>query len=278
MKSQNKKFDKIDTMLFDYFKENTNIPKDTENLQNNIKYTKHKTHFSINKVAIILITLSTLTAGIILSINNSEITKNVNKEIQSTSDQKGNDKKIFGEMVVGEGMPANDITIPENLINENYTSIVKVVVKEVSNESHIIPPTEEYYNPYVGYKSVNVDVTEVMYGDKQLIGNNTFYMTGGLVKVSEVEKYIDEEEKIKIGISKLSQQEKDEYYIDYTVEHDFELVPGEEYVLFLAKQTKNLYFIDAEGLGIFKEVKDSRATYSSTRTYKNVLTGNIFSK
>lgn len=227
---------------------------------------------------ILVMTISLAIIGNLISKSNLDVAKNTNKEMLSNFDKKGNEKKIFGEMVVGEGMTANDITIPENLINENYTSIVKVVVKEVSNESHIIPPTEEYYNPYVGYKSVNVDVTDVIYGDKQLVGNNTFYMAGGLVKISEVEKYIDEEEKIKMGISKLSQQEKDEYYIDYTVEHDFELVPGEEYVLFLAKQTKNLYFIDSEGLGIFKEVKDSRATYSSTRTYKNVLTGNIFSK
>lgn len=213
-----------------------------------------------------------------MSINNLEVAKNTNNEIQSNIDKKETERKIFGEMAVGEGMTANDITIPENLINEKYTSIVKVIVKEVSEESHIIPPTEEYYNPHVGYKSVNVDVKEVIYGDEQLVGNNTFYMTGGLVKVSEIEKYINEEEKVKMGISKLSEQEKEEYYIDYTVEHDFELIPGEEYVLFLAKQTKDLYFIDAEGLGIFKEVQDSKSVYSNSRIYKNVLTGNTFRK
>ena len=67
MKSQNNKFDEIDNMLFDYFKENKDIPEDTQNLLNNIKYTKHKTHFSISKVAIILVALSTLTTGIVFA-------------------------------------------------------------------------------------------------------------------------------------------------------------------------------------------------------------------
>lgn len=67
MKSQNNKFDEVDNMLFDYFKENKEIPKDTENLLNNIKYTKHKTHFSISKVAIILVTFATLTTGIVFA-------------------------------------------------------------------------------------------------------------------------------------------------------------------------------------------------------------------
>lgn len=237
---------------------------------------KKKIIISLSVILVIAIVLAIV--GVLVSSNDLALAGNFNKEVQSNSGKKENERKVFGEMAVGEGMTANDITIPENLINEKYTSIVKVVVKEVSEESHIIPPTKEYYNPHVGYKSINVDVKEVIYGDEQLIGNNTFYMTGGLVKISELEKYMDEEEKVKMGIAKLSQQEKEEYYIDYTVEHDFELKPGEEYVLFLAKQTKDLYFIDAEGLGIFKEVKDSKSLYSNTRTYKNVLTGNTFRK
>ncbi len=77
MKSQNNNFDEIDNMLFDYFKENKDIPKDTENMLNNIKYTKHKTHFSISKVAIILVTLSTLTTGIVFAKDIVSFFKNI---------------------------------------------------------------------------------------------------------------------------------------------------------------------------------------------------------
>lgn len=239
-----------------------------------------KKHVVIFIIVALIITISTIFTYNLITKNNLMIAKNDSEKIANNTDKTMTERKIFGEMAIGEGMTANDITIPENLINENYTSIVRVVVNEVSEEAHIIPPTEKYYNPHVGYKSINVNVKEVLYGNKQLVGDNTFYMTGGLVKISEIEKYMDEAEKIKMGISKLSQQEKEEYYIDYTVEHDFDLKPGEEYVLFLAKQTEDLYFIDAEGLGIFKEVENpnTNSTATNTRTYKNVLTGNIFNK
>lgn len=77
MKSQNNKFDEIDNMLFNHFKENKDIPKDTENLLKNIKYTKHKAHFSISKVAIILATLTTLTTGIVFAKDIVSFFKNI---------------------------------------------------------------------------------------------------------------------------------------------------------------------------------------------------------
>ena len=42
MDSHKNKYDEIDNMLFEYFNENKEIPKDTENLLKNIKYKKEK--------------------------------------------------------------------------------------------------------------------------------------------------------------------------------------------------------------------------------------------
>lgn len=43
MDSQKNKYDEIDNMLFEYFNENKEIPKDTENLLKNIKYKRKET-------------------------------------------------------------------------------------------------------------------------------------------------------------------------------------------------------------------------------------------
>lgn len=67
MDSQKNKYDEIDNMLFEYFNENKEIPKDTENLLKNIKYKKKRNYSMIRKVAIILISLSILTTGLVFA-------------------------------------------------------------------------------------------------------------------------------------------------------------------------------------------------------------------
>lgn len=67
MDSHKNKYDEIDNMLFEYFNENKEIPKDTENLLKNIKYKKKRNYSMIRKVAIILISFSILTTGLVFA-------------------------------------------------------------------------------------------------------------------------------------------------------------------------------------------------------------------
>ena len=141
MKSQNNKFDEIDNMLFDYFKENKDIPKDTENLLNNIKYTKHKTHFGIGKVAIILVTLSTLTTGIVFA-----------KDIASFF------KAIFGL----SSLNIDNEGVIEAIDNKNY-------IQNIDNEYIAINSDYGIKNDYLLKDDINLYLVFNLYSNNEII-------------------------------------------------------------------------------------------------------------
>jgi len=57
-------------------------------------------------------------------------------------------------------------------------------------------------------------------------------------------------------------------YLSYKSEYDYNLKPGEEYLLIVAKNSNNVYTIVGNGYGIFKEDEGTTSEVKS----KNVLT------
>ena len=79
-----------------------------------------------------------------------------------------------------------------------------------------------------------------------------------------------------MGLDTLTEEEKNNMYISYTSDYDYELQIGEEYILILSNDTVST--IMASGYGIFIEDSNNQVQSISTeRIFKNVLTGNNLS-
>lgn len=87
---------------------------------------------------------------------------------------------------------------------------------------------------------------------------------------------MNEVEIAKMGLDTLTEEEKNNMYISYTSDYDYELQIGEEYILILSNDTVST--IMASGYGIFIEDSNNQVQSLSTeRIFKNVLTGNNLS-
>lgn len=76
MKKQEDNMDEIDKILFEYFKSNTEIPKETVDIINKTQL-KKKQNLLLKRVAIYLITFSILTTGIVFARNIKELFRNL---------------------------------------------------------------------------------------------------------------------------------------------------------------------------------------------------------
>lgn len=163
-----------------------------------------KINENINKKILIyigLFLLITIVVGSIVTII-VRSQKNINVGKTETKDNiienHQIEDNIVGEVSIGEGITEKDLSIPENLLDNNYTSIVKVKVLSVGEEATFLPRKEKFYNPYTPYTPINVEIIETINGDN-LTGKMTIYMKGGKVKVIDVEKQVDYEEQEKMG-------------------------------------------------------------------------------
>ena len=77
MKYQDNDFDEIDEMLFKYFKENQEVPQETQNIIKNMNYNNKRNNFGIRKIAIIILTIITLTTGGVFAQNIIPFFKNI---------------------------------------------------------------------------------------------------------------------------------------------------------------------------------------------------------
>lgn len=225
-------------------------------------------------ISIIMIILAFTTIIVIIKLPQKSINvgeKLVQKNTNAVDIKTENN--IFAEVSMNEGMTDKDLSLPENLLDNNYTSIIKVKVLSVGEEAVFLPKKEKFYNPYTPYIPVNIQILENISGD-QLSGNVTIYMKGGKVKITDVEKQVDIEEQEKMGIMSLTQEEKETKYINYKIENEVELNKNEEYIFLLAKQATNLYTLNSNGYAVFKEEQSDIQTRSNNtiRTFKNVLT------
>lgn len=77
MKYQDNDFDEIDEMLFKYFKENQEVPQETQNIIKNMNYNSKRNNFGIRKIAIIILAITTLTTGGVFAQNIVSFFKNI---------------------------------------------------------------------------------------------------------------------------------------------------------------------------------------------------------
>ena len=77
MKYQDNDFDEIDEMLFKYFKENQEVPQETQNIIKNMNYNFKRNNFGIRKIAIIILAITTLTTGGVFAQNIVSFFKNI---------------------------------------------------------------------------------------------------------------------------------------------------------------------------------------------------------
>lgn len=207
MKSQNNEFDEVDNKLFDYFKDNKDIPKDTENLLNNIKYTKHKTYFGIGKVAIILVTLSTLTTGIVFAKNIVSFLKDIfglssinidNEGVIEAIDSKDYIQNVDSEYVDISSdysikidyLLMDDINLylvfnlySNNEINSEYRlSIPDLIIKNENNEILYSDNDDSTILNLVAVKGSKKIVTENNHEKSELI----FIMSNGYPQISQL--------------------------------------------------------------------------------------------
>ena len=77
MKYQDNDFDEIDEMLFKYFKENQEVPQETQNIIKNMNYNSKRNNFEIRKIAIIILAITTLTTGGVFAQNIVSFFKNI---------------------------------------------------------------------------------------------------------------------------------------------------------------------------------------------------------
>ena len=88
-------------------------------------------------------------------------------------------------------------------------------------------------------------------------------------KISEYEKYIDNVDKQRLGIDKLSNTEKENKYMRIQMEYSYDLKENNEYIVIINSIGDGRYQIVNGGYGIF-------TIEQSTLNLKNVLTNKTF--
>lgn len=207
--------------------------------------------------------------------NNKVVAVNNEKVVDSTNID---EKQIYGTFAGGEMSWAIDPKDPKEILKASKrwdVSVVKVKVKSIE-EAMFLEKTDKFYvrNPFTPIK---IEIQNQLYG-KKIKDLDTVYLDGGNVRISELIKNRDAETAEKMGLDKLTEQQKNEMYMSYTSEYDYKLKVGEEYELILVKQGNGTHTISIYGYGIFKEdtsslAKSDNKQKKSKKTFKNVLTG-----
>lgn len=206
-----------------------------------------------------ILCIITVAMGTTLSISD----KLANKNTATRNDT--NQKQVYGNFTIESSWVA-DPSEPKNLlkiIKDN--AIIKVKIKSIG-EAIFLNKTKNFNDPNP-FTPIEVIVEKSL--DEQPLPNiNTVYLRGGDVKISDLMEKIDQETIQKMGFDTLTKKQQETMYVSYKSEHDYNLKPGEEYVLIVAKNSNNVYTIAANGYGIFKEAEGT----TSEVTSKNVLT------
>jgi hypothetical protein len=222
-----------------------------------------------SKFIILGITIAVSIIAIIIILNLSSNVQNAKIEQQEIASSNISEKQIYGTFKTDASW-VKDPTIVDNIIDmAKDSSIIKVKILSLG-ESNFLDLTSP-----VPHTAIQVEVEEVLEGTFSK-GTKTIYIEGGNVKVSNVIKTMNEVEIAKMGLDTLTEEEKNNMYISYTSDYDYELQIGEEYILILSNDTVST--IMASGYGIFIEDSNNQVQSLSTeRIFKNVLTGNNLS-
>lgn len=209
-----------------------------------------------NKLYIIGIALFATISVIALIFFSSNVIKNANisseKEVVATT----NEKNIFGTFEMSANW-AKDPLVPENIIEMSKNcAVIKAKIISVGEAKFLNEKDPSPYTP------VEVEIEEILDGTLEK-GNKTIYVEGGEIRVSEVLKTLNEAEKEKMELNKISEDEANNMFIIYETEEDYKMELGNEYILVLSNKDNSI--VMANGYGIFVE-KDGSII--------NVLTGN----
>lgn len=214
----------------------------------------------MKKVVLYLLILGLLfTFG--CSKNDSKSSSNNNQISQSNPVE---EKKIYGTMDINYSW--NVEPIAKNLV-ENSASVARI--KVLSTDEALFVESLKYDSPLT---PINVEILEILSGD-EITSPTTIYEFGGTVSIEELIKNTPEEQIQKMGIDKLTEEEKSTNYIEFASDTEYTLEDGDEYIVILYKQPNNIYTLAANGYGVFKQSNTSNA---KSITYTNVLTGEEF--
>ena len=199
----------------------------------------------------------------IIKDNDSIINENDNNKQVEVAE-----KKIYKRIQRGEASWAFDVTIPENILNDNRQSNYVVKAKILSvGEGEMLPKQENFYNPFTCHTPIKMQIIENFMDDNKLSGTVTVYIAGGKMKIANILKGTKEEIE-QMGIYDASQVDP-EQYIEYmwVGGEYYEPSVNDEYVMIITKVNQNLYTIGAGGYSIFKIEKSN-----GQERYINVLT------
>lgn len=215
---------------------------------------------------IIAILIAVVIIGIIAIKNNKKLLSKKNEtNTKETTIAKATEHEIY-QTVRSENNWAIDPRDPKNLLKLDGI-LLKIKVKSIG-DAVFLPKTSEMNDPYRPYTPVKVEIIQNLFGKDINIKDNTLYMCGGDIKLSEYEKSIDNVDKQRLGIDKLSNTEKENKYMRIQMEYSYDLKENNEYIVIINSIGDGRYQIVNAGYGIF-------TIEQSTLNLKNVLTNKI---
>ncbi|MBC2580152.1 hypothetical protein [Clostridium sp. DJ247] len=228
-----------------------------------MKFLKSK-WFIVSSLCLIFATIGTISlVSNRLGNNSAVVASNIDKNADITNET--DKKQFYGSFMTEANWVANP-SEPKNLLQfTEDNAIIKVKIKSIG-EAMFFEKTTGFNNPQP-FTPVEVIVEKSLDG-QDLHNIKTVYLRGGDVKISDLMETLDQGTIEKMGLHTLTKEQQKTMYISYQSEYDYNLKPGEEYVLIVAKNSNNMYTIVANGYGIFKEDEET----TSEVTSKNVLT------
>lgn len=175
--------------------------------------------------------------------------------------------KIYAKQEI-EASYAYDITQPINLIKEHDDSVVAQIVFGdiemgiMNNNGTDIP-----------LRPIEVVDIKILSGNVSGTLNNV-YMEGGLINLKTYIESVGQERVEKFGFNDLSENEKENLYLDVSLEYDYDFDQGKPYTVVLRKDYDGKYIINTGGYGIFEGNKRER----SFKGFENVFTKKILSE
>lgn len=149
---------------------------------------------------------------------------------------------------------------------QDNTTVIKGVVKSVGKAAFLVEGSGVPVTPYT------VEVQEV-YSGKAVGGEITVCLNGGTVLVKDVIAGVPSTSSQKMGLDKLSDEEKNTKYISYAMsDGGASLDVGNEYVFVLNEQG-GIYLASCNGYGVFEGNSQAPQNLSE---YKNVVSGKAF--
>jgi hypothetical protein len=179
------------------------------------------------------------------------------------------EKDIYGTFE-SENSWVSDPREPENLFRASG-SVVQIKVLSIS-EAKILSKTENFYTDRP-FTPIEVTIQETIDGNP-LSGKKTIYVQGGDLRISNLVESWDKNRVSLLGLNKLTKEEQESKFMSFTSEYDYEMEPGKEYAVILAKQQTEgeIYTVMARGYGIF-EIEENK---NGGKLYRNVITGRYY--